>query len=85
MWACTSGSRRMRVGGFVVCSGGCSVVALILLLVLLAGDEGLRSRLGRGGSLAPHGSWSYAAMNASTRSAVLSDGERPRPIWRTRR
>ena len=69
--------------GSLVCSIGCSVIAL-LLQVLLARDEDLRPRLDRGGSRAPPESPSYSAMYFRTRSAVLSDGERPRSIWRIR-
>ena len=81
--ACTSGSRRKRVGALVLRSIGCSVVAL-LLHVLLVRDAAVRCRGRRGGSRAPPESPSYSAMKARTRSAVLSDSERPPSIWRTR-
>ena len=69
--ACTSGSRRMRVGGFVPYSVGCSLIVL-LLLVLLARGGGCLHRWRRGGSCAPPDSPPQPAMNARTRSCPSS-------------
>ena len=76
----TSRNRRIRVGTLVLSFLGWSLVGS-LFFVLLGSLDGFRYRGRRGGSRAPPDPPSWSAMNARTRSAVLSVSERPRSIW----